>query len=277
MTTVVVLADPPGETAPLDALVPEPLTVGEASALSRAMFADVCATLQHGEADLLVNYPPAGDSGESAGDTGDGSVRDSEERRTGNTGSVAAETASTESAEASLREVLSDAVPEPGSVRYEPQVGTGKAARVGNALTHLLTEEGEASVAVVEPTAPFLRREHVGRAAMKLRTSDVVLGPAPDGRVAFAGFREPIDFADSYAIPPLSTFAERAVAADLEVDFLPVVPMLERPDDLATAVSVLTARQEADRLVPPRTAALFEDLGLVVTADGSVSRESDND
>jgi hypothetical protein len=271
MTTVVVLADAPGDTAPLDALVPDPLTAGEASALSRAMLADVCATLQHGEADLLVNYPPADsesprdpDDSESAGDD---TVGGGDEHQTGNTGS----------AEASLRELLSDAVPEPGAVRYEPQVGTGRDARVGNALTHLLTEEGEESVAVVEPTAPFLRREHVGRAAMTLRTSDVVLGPAPDGRVTFAGFREPIDFADSYATPRLVTLTERAVAADLEVDFLPTTPLLERPDDLATAVSVLAARREADRLVPPRTTALVEDLGLVVTADGSVSRESDRD
>lgn len=271
MTTVVVLADAPGDTAPLDALVPDPLTAGEASALSRAMLADVCATLQHGEADLLVNYPPADSESPRDPDDSEGAGDDATE------GGDEHQTGETAPAEASLRELLSDAVSDPGAVRYEPQVGTDRAARVGNALTHLLTEEGEESVAVVEPTAPFLRREHVGRAAMTLRTSDVVLGPAPGGRVTFAGFREPIDFADSYATPRLATLTERAVAADLEVDFLPTTPLLERPDDLATAVSVLTARREADRLVPPRTTALVEDLGLVVTADGSVSRESDRD
>ena len=258
MTTVVVLADAPEDTAPLDSLVPDPLTAGEAGALSRAMLADVCATLQHGEADLLVNYP----TGESAGDTGGVDDSDAEDDGAGLEG--------TASAEASLQDLLSEAVPEPEAVRYEPQVGTGRAARVGNALTHLLTEEGEESVAVVEPTAPFLRREHVGRSAMKLRTSDVVLGPAPDGRVTFAGFHEPIDFTDAYA-EPLVTLAERAVEDGLDVDFLPMTPLLERPGDILTAVSVLTARRAADRLVPPRTATLLEELDLAVPRDGDHS------
>jgi 2-phospho-L-lactate guanylyltransferase (CobY/MobA/RfbA family) len=242
MTTVVVLADPPGDTAPLDAFVPETLSGAEARALSRAMLADVCEAIQDGAADLLVNYPAP-----------DGA----------------------ESAETELRAFLDGELSE--EPRYEPQVGTGRAARVGNALTHLLTEESEESVGIVEPTAFCLRREHVGTAAMKLRTSEVVVGPAPGGRVTFAGFREPVDFADIYTTPAVETVTSRAVAAGLDVDFLPMTPLLERPADLSTAVSVLTARREAGRLVPPRTAGLFEEWGLSVTADGQVSRPSDND
>jgi hypothetical protein len=187
------------------------------------------------------------------------------------------EAEATETAETALRDLLDGELSEASDVRYEPQVGGSTAARVGNALTHLLTEEGEESVAVVEPTALFLRREHVGTAAMKLRTSDVVVGPAPGGRVTFAAFREPVDFTDIDATPAVETVTRRAVEAALDVDFLPMTPLLERPADLSTAVSVLTARRAAGRLVPPRTAALFDEWGLVVGADGAVSWSSDND
>lgn len=242
MTTVVVLADAPDDTAPLAGFVPDPLSAPEARALSRAMLADICEAIQDGEADVLVNYP-------------DGDETDPE---------------------AELQGFLDGELADAGGVRYEPQVGTSRAARVGNALTHLLTEEGEESVAVVDPTALFVRREHVGAAAMKLRSSEVVVGPAPGGRVTFAGFRAPVDFADIYTPPAVETVTRRAREADLEVDFLPMMPLLATPADLSTAVSVLTARREAGRLVPPRTAGLFDEWGLTVGADGQVSRTSNN-
>lgn len=238
MTTVVVLADSPDSVGRLDGLVPDPLPADKAKRLSRAMLVDICAIVQHGEADLLVNHPT------DDPDAGDRSTT-----------------------ETALRDLLDTQLPRPEAVRYEPQVGSDRAARVGNALTHLLGVEGAETVAVAEPTAPFLRRDHVGAAAMKLRTSEVVLGPAPGGRVAFAGFREPVDFANIYETPPLETFTRRAIEADLGVDFLPMVPLLEGPSDLRTGLSVLTARRAAGRLVPPRTAAVVEELGLAARVD----------
>lgn len=234
MTTAVVLADAEG-TDRLDGLVPDPLAADEARRLSRAMLADVCAAVQRGGADLLVNTTPGSES--------------------------------------AARDLLDDALPDPGAARYEPQVGGDRAARAGNALTHLLTEEGESTVAVVEPTAPLLRREHLGTLAMKLRSRDAVFGPAPDGRVTVAGFREPLDFADVYEPPALETFTRRARAADLDVGFLSMTPVVERPGDLATALPVLSARRAAGRLVPPRTTALVEEWGLAVGPDGGVTRE----
>lgn len=242
MTTVVVLADAPGDIEPLDAFVPETFSPAEARTLSQAMLADICEVVQDGAADLLVNHP-----------------------------------ADDAAAETALRELLDRELSDADEVRYEPQVGTDRAARVGNALTHLLTEEHEESAAVVEPTALFLRREHIGTAAMKLRTSDVVVGPAPGGRVTFAGFRAPVDFADIYATPAVETFTRRALDADLGVDFLPMTPLLETAADLSTATSMLTARREAGRLVPPRTARLFDEWGVTVDSNGAVSNSSDND
>jgi len=247
MTTVVVLADPPVEEGELPQLHEgTPLSPADSTALYRAMLTDICETIQHGAGDLLVNY-------RNPDQVPDGI-----------------------DPEASLRELLAEEVPEPDDVRYEVQVGESYAGRVGNSLTHLLEEENEETVAVVEPTAVFLRREHVGSAAMKLRTSEAVLGPAPDGRLYFAGFSEPIDFEDSYATPAIETMTERGRDAGLAVDFMPMLPLVEESGDLATAVSLIRSRQAADRLIPKRTAALVEELGLTVTDDGSLAGGSDN-
>jgi glycosyltransferase A (GT-A) superfamily protein (DUF2064 family) len=242
MTTVVVLAELPDDT-PLAALQPEPLSREEAAVLYRASLLDVCHTVQHGEADLLVNYPDP-------------------------------ERTASEDPEGELRELLADELPSPDEVRYEVQVGETYDARVGNALTHLLDSEGEGTVGVVEPTVPLLRREHIGTIAMKLRSSDVVLGPTADGGLYFAGFNEPVNFADSYATPAVETMTQRAVDAGLSVEFLPVLPRIDTLEGLATTASLVRARDVADRIVPSRTTACFEELGLEIEA-GTVARSSD--
>ena len=249
MTTVVVLADVPEENV-LPALHPDPLSSSQAVSLYRAMLADVCETVQHGEADLLVNYP-----------TPERVAHDVDP-------------------EAALRDVLDDELPESESVRYEVQVGETYAGRVGNALTHLLDVEDERTVGVVDPATPLLGREHIGTVAMKLRTSDVVLGPSTDGRLYFAGFCEPVDFDDAFATPAVETMTGRALDAGLSVDYLPQLPLVESPADLATVVTLVRARRAAGRIVPRRTAALFEEWELEHTVDDvsrpTVSTASDN-
>lgn len=225
MTTMVVLAEQPAAALPE---VREHVGRERATDLYEAMLCDVCTTIQHGDADLLVNYPDPE------------TVPDSEDP------------------EAVLRDVIGSAVPSPEEVRYEVQVGGSKSARIGNAVTHLLDVEEEETVAVVEATAPFLRRQHVGSAAMKLRSSEVVLGPAPGGEVYFAGFREPIDFESAYESAPVESLTARATGAGHDVDFLAMLPLVESGTDLGTAQSMLRARARADRIVPERTAAWFE-------------------
>lgn len=231
MTTIVVLADPPvPECAP--SVLPDSFDAETQLELYRAMLADVCATIQHGEAELLVNYPR------------EDAVPDDVD------------------AEKSLRELLAGELEEPDEVRYEVQVGETYDGRVGNALTHLLETEEQPTAGIVEPTAIFLRREHIGTTAMQLRTNDVVLGPAPGGKVAFAAFREPIDFSEAYATPAIETMTERAMDADLDVSFLPMTPLFESAADIETAVSLLRARIRAGAIVPNRTAQLVTELDL---------------
>lgn len=250
MTTVAVLADPPVEGAVLPAIeAGTPLTAAETTQLYSAMLTDVCRAVQASGADLLVNY------------------RDPEQ--------LDQEVDS----EQLLRDTLTDALDDPGSVRYEIQVGETFAGRAGNTATHLLESEDEQSVVLVEPTTPFLGRQQLGSAAMKIRNSDVVLGPTTDGRVYFAGFGEAIDFDDAYAAPALETMTDRARDAGLRVDFLPQEPVVETPSDLADAVTQLRSRLRAERNVPVETATVVDELGLYAAPAASglaVERTADS-
>ncbi len=249
MATVVVLADPPVEGSVLPEIVDEtPLTAADAAQLYSAMLVDVSRAVQDSGADLLVNYPPAEDVPEES---------EPEDR---------------------LRDLLAETLERPAEARYEVQVGSTYAGRVGNTVTHLLEEEGEKTVSVVRPTVPFLSRAVVGGAAMKLRSSDVVLGPTTGGRVYFAGFGEPIDFENVFEPPAVETLADRARQADLEVDFIETLPVVETASDMVTALANVRARNRAERIVPVHTAAMFDDLDISLVAEGdglAVARGSD--
>ncbi|MDT3434719.1 hypothetical protein [Haloarcula sp. 1CSR25-25] len=248
MTTVTVLADPPVEGVVLQDLAGGLLDDAEAAGLYEAMLLDVCRAVEISGGELLVNYRPP----EQVPDGVD--------------------------PEAAVRGPVTDALESPGDARFEVQVGSTFAGRVGNTVTHLLDREEVATVAAVEPTAALLNRQLIDSAAMKLRSSGVVLGPAEGGRVYYAGFGEPIDFADSYAVPSVETIGERAADAGLDVDFLPSAPVLETRADLRTIVPLLRARDRAGRVVPPRTTAFLDDLGIrVIDDDGepAVVRETD--
>lgn len=243
MTTVAVFADPPrpGLVLP-EVAATAPVTEAEAADLYGAMLRDVVVAADRAGGDLLVAYRP------------DDLLPD--EHVTGT------------DSEAAVRTVLADALDDPSTARIEVQVGSTPSARVGNAVTHLLREENETSVGVVRPTAPLLTRTLVDGAAMKIRSAPVVLGPATDGRIHYAAFGEPIDFADALAPPALRTLTAGAREAGFDVDFVEMRPVVERGDDLTTLLALLDARRRADRWIPRRTAAVVDDLGLELTADG---------
>lgn len=242
MTTVAVLADPPHEGLVLSELYEAgPLSPAEAADLYAAMLADVCLAVERSGGELLVNYRPAELLPDEYADV-DG--------------------------ESAIRLVLEGVLEE--SPRTEVQVGSTFAARAGNTATHLLEREGVASVALVEPTAPLLSRTHVDSAAMKLRHSPVVLGPATDGRVHYTGLTESIDFEGAYEPPAVETLAWQGRDAGHEVDFLPMLPTVETSADLATVVPVIRARAAAERIVPVHTATWIDDRDLRVE-DGSLT------
>jgi glycosyltransferase A (GT-A) superfamily protein (DUF2064 family) len=235
MTTVTVLADPPrpGLVLP-DLPASAPVSEAEAADLYAAMLKDVLVAADAAGGDLLVNYR-SDDALDVAGET---------------------------SAEAAVRALAADALGDLEDVRFEVQVGSTFAARVGNTVTHLLDEEGVTSVGVARPTAPLLVRTDVDSASMKLRSAPVVLGPAPGGRVHYAAFTDPVDFAGAFDPPALSTLTARARDAGHDVDFVEMHPVVETGDDLATVLAVLDARGRAGRARPEHLAAAVDDLGL---------------
>ena len=239
MTVVAVLADPPREgLVATDLANSTPLSTKEAAELYEAAFRDAVLSVDRSGAELLVNYPTADQ--------------------------LPAPHRSESSPEATLRALVADTLGGTENARFEPQVGSTFSARAGNTVTHLLREEDADSVAVVTPTAPLLSRSIVDAAAMKLRTTQVVLGPSTRGRTYYAGFTEPIDFAGAFEGPALTTLAARGADAGFDVDFLQSLPALETHDDLLDTIPQLRARFSAERIVPDHTAAFVHEHGLDV-------------
>lgn len=247
----VVPVDPPREGLVPSSLVDEtPLSAADAVALYEAAVTDVLRAVADSGADLLVNYRDA-ETLPDASAAGD--------------------------AEADVRTLSCDglgleSVPDDGTLRLERQVGSSRSARLGNTVTHLLEREGADSVAVLEPTAPLVRRTVLDGVAMSLRRNDVVLAPATNGAVALAGFAEPIDFTDAYTAPAVATLARRARDADLAVGFTDHLPTLESPAGLRTIAATLAARRAVGTPGGEATRTVLEELGLGVGADGDLER-----
>jgi glycosyltransferase A (GT-A) superfamily protein (DUF2064 family) len=239
VTVVAVLLDPPRDGLVLpDLTESSPLSPGEATDLYRAMAADVLRAVDASGGDLLVNYRPDDD--------------------------LPAEHRGEDSAEAAVRALAADALGDLGDVRFEVQVGSTPAARVGNTVTHLLDREGIASAAALRPDTPLVTRKEIDGAAMKLRRSQVVLGPSERGSVYYAGFADPIDFTDALDTPAVETLVRRARDADLDADFLAQHTRVRTGSDLATLLSIVRARQRAERVVPTATAEYLDDLDIDV-------------
>ncbi|NKE36229.1 hypothetical protein GWG54_10445 [Natronococcus sp. JC468] len=243
---VVVPVDPPREGLVLSSLADRTvLTEAEVRELYEASVVDVVRAVAASGGDLLVNY------------------RDEDTLPD----SIAADP------EAEARELATAALGDLEDVRFERQVGSTRSARIGNTVTHLLEREEATSVGVLEPTAPLVVRTEIDGAAMSLRRHDVVLGPSSGGRTYFAGFSEPIDFADAHAVPELTTLAERADADGLDVGFAPAVPTIAIESGLCATIAGGRARAVADRSQGATTTAIADDLGLRVGEGGRIERE----
>ncbi len=237
MTTVTVLTDPPHPETVVPELVSEtPLSRTAAVELYTALLKDTVLAAERSGGEVLINYRPADALGLDI------------------------------DSEATIRDALDD-VCDPETTRFEVQVGDTFAGRAGNTATHLLETEGVGSVGITRPEAALLARTDIDGAAMKLRSSPVVLGPAPDGRVTYAAFREPIDFADCYTPPAVETLTDRAIDAGLDVEFLKTKPYLKRKRDLAELIISVRTRSKADALVPPYLGEWIAETDLVATVD----------
>ncbi len=212
---------------------------GEATELYAAAVTDVVRAVESSGGSLLVNYR------DGSANTSDGD----------------------ENPETASRELVTEGLSEPDAPRFERQVGSNTAARIGNTVTHLLEREDARSVSVLEPTAPLIRRTEIDGVAMATRRNDVVLGANGAGGVYLSAFATTIDFAGAYDAPALATLAERAGAAELAIGFAPAVPTIDTEAGLATTIATIDARAAAGKPVPEATARTIDDLGLF-TPDG---------
>lgn len=251
MTVAVALVDPPRKGLVFSDLVSSTaLAPADAAELYEAVLADFFAMTAESNVDVLVNYPtPEMLPGDSTG-----------------------------SPEAEIRTVAANALggSDLTDLRFEVQVGSTRSARIGNAITHLLRDEEETSAAFVDHRAPLLERSLLDQAAIKLRRSETVVGPAPDGDVYFAGFKAPIDFADVLADGPLETIVSRSVDAGASVDFVESREILAEPRDLRSVVAGLRARRTAGKRVPTHTMATIDELGIRVSGGELVVENGGN-
>ncbi|WP_248518226.1 hypothetical protein [Salinarchaeum laminariae] len=233
MTVVALLAEPPRPGHVLTDLVDADVCTAEAAAeLYAAMIQDTAVAITRSGGELLVNYPPAEDYADDV------------------------------DPEAALQEVVAEVRDDVEDVRFEVQVGSTESARVGNTITHLLQEEGVDTAALLRPEAPLAGRTAIDAAAMKLRSDPVVVGPAPGGRVYYAGFGEPIDFEGALAQPAVETITDRAADAGLGTNFEAMQPLLQTADDVEDLLPMLRARMRGGGLVPEATAEVVEEIGL---------------
>lgn len=243
MTVVVVLAAPPRSGLVFSRVAETtPLSASAASDLYAAALADTLRTAEAAGGDLLVNY------------------RDRDTLPPEHHG---------ETEPAAVRAVASEALRDVTAARFEPQVGSTPAARVGNTVTHLLREEGADSVVVLRPVAPLLQRPDVDTGTMRLRSNETVLGTTTDGAVYYAGFTEPVAFEDAFQPPAVETLTERARDADHDVAFLSSQPAVDSAAGLRSFVPTLRARVHAEQAVPAETATFVHEHGLHVR-DGTL-------
>ncbi|GAB3686082.1 DUF2064 domain-containing protein [Salinarchaeum chitinilyticum] len=235
MTVVALLAEPPRPGHVLTDLVEADVCTAEAAAdLYAAMIQDTVVAVTRSGGELLVNYPDP--------DAFEGDV----------------------DPEAALREVVGGVRDDVDDVRFEVQVGSTESARVGNTITHLLQEDGVDTAAMLRPETPLAGRTAIDAAAMKLRSDPVVIGPAPGGRVYYAGFGEPIDFEDALDHPAVETLTDCANDAGLGTNFEAMQPLLQTAADVEDLLPMLRARMRAGGLVPEATADVVSELGLGV-------------
>ena len=238
MTVVALLATRPDETALPGLSETATLSPAETTRLYEAMLVDAMRTIDRSGGELLINYDPGDDEAET---------------------------------KAALRALAAQALADPDEARFEPQVGSNTAAVVGNTVTHLLEQENATTAAMLRPEAPLVPRTMVDSAAMSLRRHEVVLGPAADGRLYYAGFREPIDFENAFSPPAAETVATRGADAGYDIDFEPQHTLVDTPADLRSVLALLQSRRRSGVPVPSATAALVDDLGLVAAGDETLS------
>ena len=245
---VVIPFTPPRPGLVLQSLVEStPVTDEEAVGLYEAATADVLRAAADSGGDVLVNY------------------RDEETLPEGL--EVDGEQAETEA-----RSLASDVLGDDSAIRFERQVGTTRAARVGNTVTHLLEREEATSVGVLEPTAPLVARTEIDSAAMSLRRHDAVFGPSLGGDVYLACFNTSIDFTDAYESPVFSTLVDESRNAGLDVGFVQLLPTIETECGLATTIAGLRARLRAGRPGGEVTTSVLDELELLVGEGGSIER-----
>lgn len=129
----------------------------------------------------------------------------------------------------------------------------------------------EASLAVVTPVTPLIQRRHVDAAAMRLRTSDVVVGPTSRCGWYFFGVSRETDLTlgpDACALP---TITRDVLEAEVSIASIPFLPRMETNEELSTILGLVDLATITDPARAPFTRSWAERTGIQIgVEDGGV-------
>ncbi len=242
MTVLAVLLDPPRPGLVLhDVYNNTPLSPEEAARLYAAMAKDTVRAVDESGGELLVNYRTEDD--------------------------IPVQYRTDTPVEEEITALVSQAIDDPNIARFEKQVGSTFASRVGNTVTHLLTNEGADSVGVLDGKSPTIVRQTIDSAAMKTRQYDTVIAPSVNGDWSYLAFTEPTDFTGFFDPPGLVTIVNAVIDQGCSVDFLPIHPHVTDETNLIMLVTLMQARARANKITPPYTTDALDrfDLRIAVT------------
>lgn len=160
-----------------------------------------------------------------------------------------------------LESILEPVVPENDSIQwYEHDAAPGRS--LNTVLDGLAEVSNAASVAVIAPLTPFVQRRHVDTAAMRLRSADLVVGPATDGCGYFIGRHRDRAGADWSGTADLDGVVSAAQDTGEEVDWLPILPSIGQQSPMEPLRSILQLAAVAEKPVAPATRSWLSAVDL---------------
>ncbi len=136
------------------------------------------------------------------------------------------------------------------------------------ALRAIRAHSDAATVGIIDPSVGLIRRRHLDTAAMRLRREDVVIGPTPEGGWYYVGTGLEAEELPDMLDPSLDRLMDE-LDEDLDIGFLPLLPVIRADHHLAGVGSLLEAMDRSGRRIAPYTRAWLESHGETVATDTS--------
>lgn len=127
-----------------------------------------------------------------------------------------------------------------------------------SALASVRNASPAASVGILNPCVTLLGRQQLDTAAMRLRRDDTVIGPTPAGGWYYLGTQLEIDAVPESLSDDLARIAKLFADDDWRLGFLPLLPVINAPTDIAHMRTLVVSMHRGNRPISPYTAAWLD-------------------